>query len=427
MMDENRTKNWMEITGGVREDFIEEAAQPKKRRSTLLRIASAAAVLALILGAFSLLQLEGSDGHNEPIPFFAVRAYAEDGTIEVLDEVGDEAIMVSFTSDLFPGKEVYILDISLGEYTGDPADIAEENFVFRHRGEYLVPGDSDEYLSIQWLNEEKDGIDGYRIIGWCEENEILADLIDIIIRDEEHILHQKSLTITNDGDYGVITDISYNYNPDYTTDELINAAFNQVFKDQIPDYGSLKRLHGGFAELEERPDAAQKMLELYVRHMNGKSVFIEDGIWGSNDWLLGMVLERDVHWNRLTQEEKELFCSYGLWRELDTETVEPAPHECFPGKKEFRYDLLLDGEKYYRSLTISYGDQTWPDNKEHFTVHWLVETRYHRSGWGIHGWFDEPTELVLTVTEEGAVVYQELILVTPTEDGYDIEVLETTE
>lgn len=416
-----RKKALLEATAEIREAYIEEAAHTRPRRSWLVRLGTAAATLALVIGL--TLALWPDQAANDPIPFFAIRAYAEDGSVAVLDRIGDRAALAPDTSDLFPGKEVYVLDISMDNYPGDPRDIEEQNFVFRHRGQYLVPGDSNEYLSIQWLTEEKDGMNGYRIIGWSDNR----DYIEIRITSDERVIHEKGLYITKGAGYIVGTEISYNYDANRTTDELIEAAFNQGIGGNVSVYSNLTDLHGGFLELEERTDAAQKLLALYVRIMNGEQIFAENRYGMRSDWLVGMVLSRDVHWNRLTQEEKELFCSFGLWRDLDDETTQPPPHSCFEGKKEFEYDLWIAGQEHRGKLTISYGDKSWPEEQEHFSVALLFSSRYPQHGWSIHGWFDAPAELTLTVTDEGVVIHREVILVTPTEDGYTVEVLDTTE
>lgn len=416
-----KQKAMLDATSGIRDAYIEEAAAKQLHTHRWGYKAAIAAVLALVIGAFSLFGRDPNTG--ESIPFLAVRAYAEDGTAITLENYGDSAQSRVDKSDLFPGKEVYVLDISLDGYEGDPHDIADERFTFQHRGKYLVPGDSDEHLSIQWLTEEQNGMNGYRIIGWCDSR----DWINIDIRDPDgRIIHQKHLMVTKDTEYVVSTLISYSYKEDRTTDELIQAAFNQGIDLTLCSgnyYTALKGLHGGFAELEERPDAAQKLLALYVRIMDGEQIFAHDWLGRSTDSMVGLVLSRDVHWNRLTQEEKELFCSYGLWRDLDDETTDPKPYSPFPDKKTFSHDVILNGEKHRGTLSISYGDAVYPDDNSHFAVAFIFNGRYPKYGWAITGWFDEPTEITITVTDDDTVLYHEVLLITPAEEGYQIDIV----
>ena len=416
-----KQKAILEATSGIRDAYIEEAAAKQFRSHRWGYKTAIAAVLALVIGAFCLFGRNPDAG--DPVPFFAIRAYAEDGATITLKNFGDSAQSRIEQSDLFPGKEVYVLDISLDGYEGDPHDIADERFTFQHRGKYLVPGDSDEYLSIQWLTAEQDGMNGYRIIGWCDSR----DWINIDIRDPDgRIIHQKHLMVTKDTEYLVSTQISYSYKEDRTTDELIEAAFNQGIDLTLCSgnyYHTLKGLHGGFAELEDRPDAAKKLLALYVRIMEGEQIFACNWLGRSTDSMVGMVLSRDIHWNNLTQKEKELFCSYGLWRDLDDETTDPKPYSPFPGKITFFHKVMLKGEERRGKLSISCDDAVYPDDTSHFSISYIASTRYPEYGWGITGWFDKPTQITITVMDGDELLYLEVLQITPTEGGYQIDIV----
>lgn len=421
MMDENSTKKWMEITGNIRDDFIEEAAQLKKRRSTLLRIASAAAVLVLILGAFALLQ---RDANSEPIPLFAIRAYAADGSLKILDDVNESVLMASGRSRLFPKKQVYTFDISLGDYTGDPADFEEGKFIFREKGKNLQPGEVGEKIAVEWLRSEENGISGYRVTGWCDD----YGGISITIEDKNGIvIHQKQLWVEREeDDYRITALISYTYREDMTTEELIDEVMRQNYSTSLGlassfyNYYSFVQDDTGFEILEQRPDAAGKLLEHYIQlveeleevrgEVDGKVYWAD---WQYNIGLLTCMLSDDVYWNRLTREQQELYCAHGGWRA--PEGMSPS----FPGKYTFEFEMDQKCHNW-DVITITYGDQTiidlgWTDHVR------LIDTY-------IVGWFEEPTNFTITVTDkEGNLLFEEKMRITPTGKTYDIAVLETTE
>ena len=395
---------------------------------------AAAAVLALLISALALFRPDTNA--NTTAPFFVIRAHAADGSISNLGNAGDVINLKAGTSDIFPGKKTYTLDVSLEGCSGDPAEFSEGDFFFLHSGALIEPGESDEALAIEWLTMENDGICGYRITGWCEE----SDIIDITIRNvDNEVIHRTRLAVNNEAGYRAVIQIAYSYQTGLTTDELIDQILRQNYSTELmlnsspyAAYSAIRNLNGGFMELEERPDAASKLLERYVSEMEERDILPDTAFIMGNDYIVGLMLSQDVYWDQLTQEEKELFASYGVWRDLDDEGQKGIFEIEFPGKEIFRYELRIPKEKwsYCHSLEVTYDGKTVSSDDEHFiifhigTASW-AEEQY--AGWAICGWFDESTEVTLTVTgDNGELIREDVILVTPTEDGYQIDLLETT-
>ena len=314
MMEEKRMKVLMDATGGIRDEFIEEAAVPVRKKRVLLRVVSAAAVLALLISVISLLQ---PGNHTESIPFFAIRAYATDGSVKVLDEVGENVQLQTKKSYLYPGKDVYIIDISLDDYDGDIEDLDLERVWVHHKGRPAVkPGEKRDNMALQWLSVEEDGMFGLRVIGWCEDN----DYISLHIWDKDGmVICDKHIRITQDNGYTANVRRSFVYREAMTTDELIDATFKQDYTIEIlvssGDLRGLLRNYCGFKVLETRPDAASKMLERYERIVNGEEVhtFPVNGYESlgieshNNDNLIWQVLKWPEFWKQLTEEEKERY------------------------------------------------------------------------------------------------------------------------
>lgn len=432
MMEPNRMKSLMDATSGIREEYIEEAAADRVKRNWLVRIASVAAVLALVIGMTMALWPEEN---LEPIPFFAIRAYAADGSVAVLDELGDTAVLKTGKSDLFPGKKVYTLDVSLEGYTGSKEDLLNGQFRFLHKSKMIKPGESDEYLAVQWLSEEEDGFFGYRIIGWCDKSDTIS--LTIYDADYQRVLHDKQIRITNDRKYSANLRISYTYQEDRTTDELIDLIMMQDYTFEIMLSSDFYQRHlryaTGFGELTQRPDAVEKLLERYVRIMNGEQLYVFSGILGdetwqwSNDYLIGAILSWDEFWNQMTLEQQLEFASYGQWR---------APEgysSLFPGKRVFEYWTETVYGQFTSEITVQILQNGEPMENvdEHIKIRKSIPSpmdTQKRYSWSLTGWVEEPTELTILVTNDiGWTILKEVIMVTPVEDGYEIEVLETSE
>lgn len=411
----------LDATAGIRETYIEEAASPPIRRTWLIYAAAAAALVVLLSAVLWPAQPQPG---SEPVPFFAIQAYAADGTAKILDDIGESVVIASGKSSLYPDKNVYSFYISLGDYTGDPADFEEGEFIFRENGKFLQPGEIGEEIAVEWLRSEDHGISGYRVTGWCEDR----DWIDITIEDKNGtVLHQKELWVEKEAEnYRITARISYTYRDDMTTDELIDEVLRQNYIDKTfcstfeMMYHFVRR-DTGFLILEQRPDAAEKLLERFIAHrleyeaLHGPPSGLTMGWFDPqfNTDVLASMLTYDVYWNQLTQEQQELYCTHGGWRAPE------GMSRWFPGKYVFTW--ALDPQYGHRiEVTVSYGDQTIPHGGATDHVR-LLET-------SIVGWFTEPTELTITVTDrQGGFLYEEVLLITPAGKTYDIEVLEKAE
>ena len=425
MMDETKIKSWMEATGGIREEYVEEAALPRQKRRIWPRLLSAAAVLALVIG-MTVAMWPKKQGDDIPIPFFAVRAYAEDGTEATLVSAGDTIDITASETDLFPGRQIYTLDVSLGQVLSQEEALENCTFELRHNGVTLGPGESDEELRIDWHTE--DGFSGYRIVGWCEE----YDYLDITIRDKNGlIMHQKTMRIDFEGEYTVKVYTSYTYEEGLTTEQLIAKLFDTgqeywlhtaIASTPYVEYRALVTQCGGFAELEQRSDAASFLLERWVREMEtAEHAFTKLEYSGR----IGLMLSQDVYWNRLTAEEKALIKSYGCSREEKFH----GSLSVFPGKQTFSYELIMDGrDTSGHRLSVDYPGKTEQGKDAHITIFYIMSVTTAENpvhGWGITGWFDEPTELILAVTDrDGNLVRQEHLMITPHKDGYQIDIIE---
>lgn len=420
-MNEN-TKKLLDATAGIRAEFIEEAESPQLRKRPMwTKLAAAAAVLALVIGGLLLLKPDPNPG--EPgRPRFVVQAYAADGSPISLNAAAGISNFRTGTSEQFPDKETFTLDIFLMDASGTQHALKESDFSCVHRyGTNLKPGESDDRISVSWI--EEDGLFGYRIIGWCDE---LISL-DITIRwTDGLILHQSSMLIKKEQDYQAKVFTFYNHEAGLSTEELIAKIFDteqdyfwhtKYASTLDVSYSSLVRFCGGFAELEQRSDAASLLLKRWIKEMEA-SEYKYASVEGSG--LTGLVLYQDAHWYNLTEEELALIESYGY----STEHPEKG-NSFFPGKKTFSYDVILQGEKpsgYYLSAT--YKGQTQQGNDQHLITATVVSTPLAASpfyGWCIMGWFDKPTVLTLTVADKsGNVIHREVIWVIPTKSDYQI-------
>lgn len=320
-MTEERIRMLMDATGGIRGEYVEEAVQPRRRTALWLRLVAAAAALILVVGATMLLSPQGGE---EQVPFFAIRAYAADGSEKVLNDLGEAVRLKTGTSDLFPGKTVYVMDISLEYYDGDFENLDLER-LWVHHSDFVYapavkPDEWDHNLSMQWLTREEDGMYGIRLIGWCEERDNLSfkiwDKYGTVICEKELIITWND-GILRDG-YEVQVRRSFSYREDMTTDELIDVTLRQDYSMELlvssSAYGTTLAHHCGFSELCNRPDAASKLLERYERYVNGETVYpipgsITEKLTGGpadNAVLIGNIL----HWSKfqaqMTEEEKAL-------------------------------------------------------------------------------------------------------------------------
>lgn len=314
-----------QITQAIADEYIEEAAK-KPQRPAWMRMTALAAIFAIVIMATLLLL---PSGKNDPVPFFAIRAYAADGSVKILDTVGQKLELKTGGSELFPYNTVYVLDISLDYYDGDFSDLDIENLrIFHNDYAYapsLQPGETDHNLYVQWLTEEKDGMNGIRLIGWCEEK----DLISFALRDlYGRVICEKKIWITWKETfwgqrYEARLERSFQYREDMSTDALIRETLQQDYSldfivlSTIPLHCDFLRDECGFPALMNRPDAASKMLELYEEFVNGKEVFsTESVVFGVYDTacLLGEVLHWEEFQNQMTIKEKfhleELYAKY---------------------------------------------------------------------------------------------------------------------
>lgn len=425
MTDKNRTQILLDATEGIREEYIEEAAACRRSRPAWVAVAAAAAVLALVMGLAAWLRdTEPSAGQ---IPFFAIRAYAQDGSLATLESAGDSSNLAAGESDRFPGKQTYTLEIYLTNEDRSRVDLSDYQFRCFHKGRYLEPGDSDDLLSITLL--EENGIYGYRIIGWCED----YDLLDISVRDKDGmILYQKSMRIDYNWQYSTKVFTSYNYDEGLTTEELIAKILDSgqdysrtelLSSSIVPSYSAYANQYGGFRELEKREDAASLLLQRWLKEMEVKKDMLQYYVSVDNTGLLGNMLAQDVYWDQLSEAERQQIEQVGLRRWFS------EPFSFFPGKKVFQYDIVVDGAHTdYDRLDIDWSGRTDETQREHIiTLITMsaagVQDPYH--GWEIIGWFDEPTRMTLTVTnQDGVVIRRDVILITPTEDGYQIDVID---
>ena len=415
MNEQERRKILLDATDGIREEYIEEAADFRRTRPVCVAFAAVAAVLAILLGV--ALQRQPADNGSDPVPFFAIRAYAQDGTKATLESAGDSSDLTAGKSDLFPGKKTYTLDISLTNEDGSRIDLTNYRFECFHHGAYLQPGQSDEYISITPL--EEDGFYGYRITGWCD----LPDYLDITVRDHNDlILYQKSMLVKFGEQYMVDVYTAYAYEKDLSTEALMVKMFDTgqqyEYKTMYAStlyvaYNSLFRFCGGFAELEQRPDAASLLLQRWVREIEA-SEYQYASVESSG--LIGLVLSQDAHWNNLTEEELALIESYGVYRRTDWQLPDDTNWE----RVTYAIYMMDDYRPEYK-LTVSYDDKTQKDEDDYLRVSKCsmgFGTENRIIGWNIRIWFAEAKVLIFTVTDgENNVIRQERVLFTPTENG----------
>lgn len=418
----------LEATSGIREEYIEEAAQICRRRPRWVGFAAAAAVLALVIGLTVAIWPDMSDSTS--VPLLVIQAHAADGNIVTMENVGDHVFLENQTSDLFPGKTVFTLDVSLEGYNGDRAALANGQFSLFHKGEYLTPGESNAHLSVQWLSRETDGVFGYRITGWCETGDPGEYISVWLYGEDQQVLHQKELRITNEGGYHIQMRISYTHRDDRTTDELIDVVMRQDYSWHVMLSSDLRQRFllncTGFRELVQRPDAPAKLLELFVRCQNEKGLFPMDGIVvgtsGDNDWLLGVMLTWDEIWDRLTPEEQALALGHGCSRWMFDETLRFGRY--------IGTDVIVtaDAADSDATIEVSYNGVTTTTADDHIKILPMIGTGEDKKttySWRVIVCFVDPTEVTITVRNKaGDVIEQDVILVTRTENGYKIEVLE---
>ena len=432
-MNEERKKLLLDATAGIREEYIEEAATAKPVKTPWLRVAAIAAVLALVIGG--LLLYKPAQHSGEPvIPIFGLRAYAANGEPIYIENIGDRVSAKNLTSDLFPGKQVYVLDVYLDGYNlPNTAPLDDKLVIYHKENRFLEPGESDEWLAVQWLTMEKDGVLGYRLIGWCDNQ----DQIALRIYGEDHkILYEKEIRIgyAEDG-YEMDVRISYSYKDNRTTDELIDLVMHQdysrhtIFSSDLSQRFLLS--HTGFRELIERPDAPSKLLALFIRSQHEKGIFSLDkifvGMSADNDWLLNILLTWDEVWEGLTPREQALALGHGCSRlMLDYDS------------KRFGNDVgvLLqisapDTADADSILEVSYHGISTTREDDHVRIFPTIGTDENGSeiyGWAVCVCFREKTEVTFTVRDgNGNALQQEKYLVSRIQDAggwhYEIEKL----
>lgn len=413
-MTKETRKVLLDATAGIREGYIEEAAgaQVVMKRSVWVRLAAAAAVLALLVGVGTWLYPK-ENGSREYLPVFAIRAYAQDGTVAALESAGDSGHLVAGESEQFPGKKVFTLDISMTNADGSCVDMAAYQFTCYHRGAELQPGQSNDQIAVIWL--EEDGFYGYRIVGWCDA----AEYVDITIRDNDGIIvYQKSMVIKASEEYSVFIYTSYTYEKDITTQALLDKIFdakqryfiNTMTVDTAAEmYQILVSQCGGFAELEQRPDAASLLMQFFI-DMKTNPGSVEDSVY------VGLVLTQDVYWNQLSEEQQALLESYGLSRHSES-VRDPNIHW-----ERVTYAIyMMEDYKPEYNLRVEYEDRTQQESDYLFVSKCSMGlgAENRTIGWTIRIYVEEPTVLRLTVVDgENNEILQRRILVTPTENGY---------
>ncbi len=417
-MTKEMRKTLLDATAGIRDEYIEEAAgaQVVMKRPVWVRLAAAAAALALLVGLGTWLHPK-ENGTREYLPVFAIRAYAQDGTVAALESAGDSGHLVAGESEQFPGKKVYTLDISLTNADGSEVDLSNYRFECYHRGAYLKPGQSDEQISVTWL--EEDGFYGYRITGWCD----VVEYVDVTLRDHSGmILYQKSMFVKFAEEYTVNVYTAYAYEKDLSTQALLEKLFDTGQRYYIntmavsapsEQYEILVSQCGGFAELEQRPDAASLLLQRWVQKMEASEVK-PSSVEGSG-WT-GLLLAQDVYWNNLSEEERALIESYGLDRHTEA-LRDPSVHW-----ERATYTIYMKDEyKPEYTLRVEYEGRTQQESDYLFVskVNMGLGAENRTIGWNIRIYVEEPTVLRFAVVdEEDNVIRQKRILVTPTENGY---------
>ena len=423
-MSKDAKKILLDATAGIREEYIEDAAAPAaKSRPLWVRFAATAAVLALLLGGL-LLKPESNPG--EPvIPILGIRAYATDGEPIVIENIGDRISVQKDTSELFPGKQVYILDVYVESYGLPDTASLDKNFVLWHYGNrYLRPGESDQQLAVQWLTMEKDGVLGYRIIGWCEAQDRLALTI---YGEGQKVLYEKEIRIVQvDDGYEMDVRISYTHKEDRTTDELIEVVMHQDYSSHTMLSSSFSQRfllnHTGFRELIERPDAPSKLLALFIRSQGEKGIFSLDkifvGLSADNDWLLNILLTWDEIWEGLTPREQALALGHGCSRlMLDSDSMRFG--------KDVGYLLQITGPDTADEdsvLEVSYNGVTTRKEDDHIRMFQTIGTAEDGRdvyGWAVYVSFKDKTEVTFTVRDQsGNVLQQEKYLVSRVESEY---------
>ena len=424
-MKEETKRTLLDATSGIREEFLEEAATAKPAKTPWLRVAAIAAVLALVIGG--LLLKPAADPQEPVMPLFGIRAYAQEGVLAKLETVGDSSALVSGKSHLFPGKDTFTLEIYLANEDRSRVDLTDYEFRCFHRGGYLKPGDSDGSLSVTFLDEN--GVYGYRLTGWCDD----FTLMDISVKDEDGlILYQRSMRIDYHEHYTTEIYTAYNYDESISTEKLIDNILAQDYSrmeifssDIVIPYSDYANHYGGFWLLEKREDAASLLLQRWLKEMEEKKDKLQYYVSVDQTGLLGTILAQDVHWNRLSEAELEQMAQFGLRRWYK----DPLSNSLFPGKRIFSYSLMLDGKEQFNDyLTVEYNGKIVQGKDEHLIIAFSVSSAFvdhPQHGWAIIGWFEEPAILTLTVTDkDGNVIHREVILVTPTEDGYEIQTVQ---
>lgn len=429
-MKQERKALLLDATAGIREEYIEEAALPvTKKAARWPRLVAAAAALVLLMGLGAWLWPEGKTP-AEFLPTFAVRAYAAEGEEVVLNNAGENVILRTETSDLFPGKTVYVLDVSLEGYAGNIQELGNGNFSIFHRGpSWLQPGQSDESLAVQWLSREEDGMFGYRLIGWCDT----GDQIELKICGEDRkVLHEKELKIqVTEAGYQLDVRISYTHRENRSTEELIDVIMRQDYSWHTLLSSNLDQRfllnHTGFRELIQRPDAPAKLLELFLRSQNEKEIYPMDaifvGLGGNNDWLLNVILSWDEVWHRLTPKEQALALGHGCSRQMldDSDRF---------GRK-LGCPVLVYAPATADSdttLEVTYNGITTMQEDDHIKIFQLIGTGEDGNptyGWRVFVCFDDPTEVTFTMRDKmGNVIDKDVILVIRYSDHYEIETVE---
>ena len=185
----------------------------------------------------------------------------------------------------------------------------------------------------------------------------------------------------------------------------------------------------GVAELLKRPDAASVLLQRWLHQMEvlgcrlTKCLFQRQGHehrewvskWFRNEianfGVAGLLLAQQAYWQQLTPQEIEQIAAYGVVcpnSKYDSSTS-------FPEKVVFCYDVYgTEG-----TLMAEYDGHVVCDKDEHLQIRSTGEGRT------VVGWFDVPTEILISVKNGEETIKWERIRVTPEEDNdYWIDVVD---
>lgn len=225
MMD-NRMKQLMDATGGIREAYIEEAAMPRHKQSVWPRLVSVAAAAVLIVGMLFATEHSsgnpgqdstgGSDGDRQPL--FGIRVYAAEGLVDLNEAAegtifaGEEVTDPSNEFGLLTDGTVYAFNTITGEWEiiqkedGERLPQVVFEILWEEFDDYrpcIEVKCNDEVIDIAAMkNNFLVGFIGYKgrgMVGWaltCSFEE--QSILEVTVRDmdTEMVLMQQVILVT---------------------------------------------------------------------------------------------------------------------------------------------------------------------------------------------------------------------------------------